>query len=60
MDNWLKTGRLASGKRSHEAIDIVPPSPAESTGNISEEAIAGSSVGKLYLPSIIYVRTLYI
>nr|CAD7445763.1 unnamed protein product [Timema bartmani] len=37
MDNWLKTGRLASGK------SVVSCSPAESTENISEEAVAGFS-----------------
>nr|CAD7427434.1 unnamed protein product [Timema monikensis] len=37
MDNWLKTGRLASGK------SVVSCSPAVSTENISEEAVAGFS-----------------
>lgn len=47
MDNWLKTGRVASGK------SVPSCSPVESTENIAEEAVAGFSVRKFYLPSII-------
>ena len=46
MNNWLKTGRLASSKSVQSHL------PAESTENISEEAVAGCSVRKFYLPNL--------
>src|SRR5215469_13124302 len=46
MNNWLKTERLASSKSVQSHL------PAESTENISEEAVAGCSVRKFYLPNL--------
>ena len=53
MDNWLKTGRVASDKRSsstttNQADETVSLAPiGESYNNILDDAVAGYSVSKL-------------